>query len=84
MAENETVPERLPGVLKVVFLFCLAALIPLGVAEWYSGQDAPNETQAMYDTLEKILVGVIIACIFVWIIAEAWREIRFHVKGKSD
>ena len=58
MAENDAVPERLTGVLRVVFLFCLAALIPLGVAEWYSGQDAPNETQAMYDTLEKILVGV--------------------------
>ena len=56
MAENETVPERLPGVLKVVFLFCLAALIPLGVAEWYSGQDGPNETQAMYDKLEKIII----------------------------
>ncbi len=68
--------------MKVVFLFCLAALIPLGVAEWYSWQDAPTETGAMYDTLEKILVGIIIACIFVWIIAEAWREIRFHVKGK--
>ena len=83
MTEKKTI-QRLSGFVKAVFLLCLAALIPLGVAEWYSGQDAPNETQAMYDTLEKILVGVIIACIFVWIIAEAWSEIRFHVKGKSD
>ena len=82
MAENETVPE-LPGVLKVVFLFCLAALIPLGVAEWYSGQDAPNETREMYGTLENILVGVIISCIFAWLVVEAWREIRFHLT-KSD
>ncbi len=50
--------------MKVVFLLCLAALIPLGVAEWYSGQNVPHETQEVYDTLEKILVSVIIACIF--------------------
>ena len=82
MAENATIVRRLSGFVKVVFLLCLAALIPLGVAEWYSGQNVPHETQEVYDTLEKILVGIIIACIFVWIIAEAWREIRFHVKGK--
>jgi hypothetical protein len=83
MPENPTIPQRLSGFVKVVFLLCLAALIPLGVAEWSSGQDAPYETQATYDTLEKILVGVILLCIFAWVIAEAWREIRsLRLKAK--
>ena len=77
MAENGTILRRLSGFVKVVFLLCLAALIPLGVAEWYSGQNVPHETQEVYDTLEKILVSVIIACIFAWLVAEAWREIQF-------
>ena len=42
----------------------------------------PN--REMYDTLEKILVCVILTCIFVWVVAEAWREIRFHLKVKSE
>ena len=74
----------LSGVVKAVFLLCFTALIPLGVAEWYSRHDAPSETREMYDTLESILVWVIFSCIFVWVVAEAWREIRFHLKGKSD
>ena len=77
MAENATIVRRLSGFVKVVFLLCLAALIPLGVAEWYPGQNVPHETQEVYDTLEKILVSVIIACIFAWLVAEAWREIQF-------
>ena len=84
MAQNKTVPEMLSGVVKVVFLLCITALIPLGLAEWYSRHDAPSETQEMYDMLESILVGVIFFCIFVWVVAEAWREIRFHLKAKSD
>jgi hypothetical protein len=84
MTENNTLPQRLSGFVKAVFLLCLAALIPLGVVEWYSGQDAPHETQEMYDTLENILVWVIISCIFVWILAEAWRAIRFGFKVKMD
>jgi hypothetical protein len=76
MVENENILQRLSGVVKAVFLICLAALIPVGVAEWYSGQNTPQQT--WYDTLEKIFVGVIIACIFVWLVSEAWREIRFH------
>ena len=84
MDENKTIPEMLSGVVKAVFLLCFAALIPLGVAEWYSRHDAPSETREMYDTLESILVWVIFSCIFVWIVAEAWREIRFYLKGKSD
>ena len=83
MTENETILRRLSSFVKVVFLLCLAALIPLGVAEWYSGQNVPYETRDAYDTLEKILVGVIIACIFAWIVAEAWRELRFHRGIKS-
>ena len=83
MTEKKTI-QRLSGFVKAVFLLFLAALIPLGVAEWYSAQDAPNETREMYDTLENILVWVIISCIFVWVLAEAWREIRFHLKVKSD
>ena len=82
MTENKTI-QRLAGFVKAVFLLCLAALIPLGVAEWYSGQDAPNETREMYGMLENILVGVIVSCIFVWLVVEAWREIRFHL-SKSD
>ena len=83
MAENWTILRRLSGFVKVVFLLCLAALIPLGVTEWYSGQNASSETREVYDTLEKILVGVIIACIFAWLVAEAWREIQFmRVKAK--
>ena len=83
MTENKTIPQSLIGIVKAVFLLCLAALIPLGVAEWYSGQDAPHETREMYDTLENILVWVIISCIFMWVVVEAWREIRFHLT-KSD
>ena len=83
MDENKTIPEMLSGVVKAVFLLCFAALVPLGVAEWYSGQDAPNETREMYGTLENILVGVIISCIFAWLVVEAWREIRFHLT-RSD
>ena len=76
MAETSIILRRLSGLVKVVFLLCLAALIPLGVAEWYPG-NVPHETQEVYDTLEKILVSVIIACIFAWLVAEVWREIRF-------
>jgi membrane protein CcdC involved in cytochrome C biogenesis len=83
MDENKTVPEMLSGVVKAVFLLCFAALVPLGVAEWYSRHDAPSETREMYNMLESILVGVIFSCIFVWVVAEAWREIKFH-KAKSD
>ena len=53
MAENQTIPELLSGVVKAVFLLCLVALIPLGVAQWYSRNDAPSETREMYDTLES-------------------------------
>ena len=84
MTENKTIPQRLIGFVKAVFLLCLAALIPLGVAEWYSGRDAPHETREMYDTLENILVWVIISCIFVWLLAEAWRLIRFGFKVKAE
>ena len=83
MAETATMLRRLSSFVKVMFLLCLAALIPLGVAEWYSGQNVPYETREAYDTLEKILVGVIIACIIAWIVAEAWREIQFHRGVKS-
>ena len=83
MAENTTI-QKLSGFVKAVFLLCLAALIPLGMAEWYSGQDVPSETRKMYDMLENIFVWVILSCIAVWVLAEAWREIRFHVKAKSD
>ena len=83
MTEKKTI-QRLSDVVKAVFLLCLAALVPLGVAEWYSAQDAPNQTREMYDTLEKILVWVILSCIFVWVVTEAWREIRFHLKAKSE
>jgi hypothetical protein len=83
MTENETILRRVSSFVKVVFLLCLAALIPLGVAEWYSGQNVPYETREAYDTLEKILVGVIIACIIAWLVAEAWREIQFHRRVKS-
>jgi hypothetical protein len=82
MTEKKTI-QRLAGFVKAVFLLCLAALIPLGVAEWYSGQNAPNETREMYGTLENILVGAIISCIVAWLVVEAWREIRFHL-SKSD
>ena len=82
MTEKKTI-QRLSGFVKAVFLLCLAALIPLGVAEWYSGRGASSETREMYDTLENILVWTIIACIFAWIVTEAWREIRFHFT-KSD
>jgi hypothetical protein len=71
MAESGTIPARLSGFVKAVFLLCLAALIPLGVVEWYSGENAPYETREAYDTLEKILVWVILACIFAWVVAEA-------------
>ena len=84
MTEHKTIPQNLIGFVKAVFLLCLAALIPLGVAEFYSGQDAPRETQEMYDTLENILVWVIISCIFVWVVAEAWRAIRYGFKIKAD
>ena len=83
MDENKTIPEMLSGVVKAVFLLCFAALVPLGLAEWYSRHDAPFETREMYDMLESILVGIILSCIFVWVVAEAWREIKFH-KAKSD
>ena len=83
MTEKETI-QRLAGFVKAVFLLCLAALIPLGVAEWYSGREAPSETREVYDTVENILVWAIISCIFVWVVVEAWREIRFHLKVKSD
>lgn len=83
MDDNKTVPEMLSGVVKAVFLLCFTALIPLGVAEWYSRHDAPSETREMYDMLESILVGVIFSCIFVWVVAEAWREIKF-LRAKSD
>jgi hypothetical protein len=83
MAENATILERLSGFVKVVFLLCLAALVPLGVAEWYSDQNAFHETREAYDTLEKILVWVILVCIFAWVVAEAWREIRsLRVKSR--
>jgi hypothetical protein len=85
MAENGTTPRRLSGFVKVVFLLCFAALIPLGVTEWYSGQNAPSETREVYDTLENILVGLILACILAWLVAEAWREIKFmRVKTQAD
>jgi hypothetical protein len=76
MAEEATTLQRLSGFVKVVFLLCLAALIPLGMAQWYSGPNMPYETREVYDTLEKILAWGILACIFVWVVAEAWREIR--------
>jgi hypothetical protein len=57
MTENKTIPQSLIGFVKAVFLLCLAALMPLGVAEWYSGQDAPRETREMYDTLETYSFG---------------------------
>jgi len=84
MGENKTIPEKLSGVVRAVFLLCLAALIPLSVAEWSSRHDAPPETRELYDTLESILVWLIFSCVFVWILAEGWREIRFHLKAKSD
>lgn len=84
MGENKTIPEKLSGIVKAVFMLCLGALIPLSVAEWYSRHDAPSETREMYDTLESILVWLIFSCVLVWILAEGWREIRFHLKAKSD
>jgi hypothetical protein len=81
MAENTTILGRLSGFVKVVFLLCLAALIPLGLVEWL-GDNASSRTREVYDTLEKILVWVIILCIFAWVVAEAWREFRF-LKLKS-
>ena len=83
MDENKTIPEMLSGVVKAVFLLCFTALIPLGVAEWYTRHDAPPETREMYDMLESILSGVIFFCIFVWVVAEAWREIKF-LRAKSN
>jgi hypothetical protein len=83
MPDNPAIPQMVSDIVKVVFLICLVALIPLGAAEWSSGQNAPYETQTTYDMLEKILVGIILLCIFVWVIAEAWREIRsLRLKGK--
>ncbi len=82
MTENTTI-QKLSSFVKAVFLLCLAALIPLAVAEWYSGQDVPSQTRGMYDRIENILVGIIISCIVVWLLAEVWREIRF-LKAKSD
>ena len=83
MADNATILQRLSGFVKAVFILCLAALIPLGVAEWYSGENALHETREAYDSLEKILVWVIVACIFAWVVAEAWREIRsLRVKSR--
>ena len=84
MVENKTIPEKLSGIVRALFLLCLAALIPLSVAELYSGHDAPSETREMCDTLESILVWLIFSCVFVWILAEGWREIRVHLKAKSD
>ena len=43
-----------------------------------------HETREMYDTLENILVWVIISCIFAWLLAEAWRAIRFGFKVKAE
>ena len=82
MTEKETI-QRLAGFVKAIFLLCLGALIPLGIAEWYAGPEAPSETREVYGTLENIRVAVIISCIVVWLVFEAWREIRFHLT-KSD
>jgi cell division protein FtsW (lipid II flippase) len=84
MADNATLLRRLSGFAKLVFLLCLAALMLLGVAEVYVGQNAPSETHQAYDTLEKIFVWVILACLFAWVVTEAWREILFlSRKSKS-
>jgi hypothetical protein len=74
---STTILERVSIFVRAVFLFCLAALIPLGIITWYSGPDASHEARQIYDVLEKILVFGILACIFVWVIAEGWRELRF-------
>ena len=47
------------------------------------GAGRAERNPEMYDTLENILVWVIISCIFVWVVAVAWREIRFHLEVKS-
>jgi hypothetical protein len=44
--------------VKVVFLLCLAALIPLGVAEWYSGKNVPYDTREAYESTIPMIMSI--------------------------
>jgi succinate dehydrogenase/fumarate reductase cytochrome b subunit len=64
ITENKII-QRLFGFCLAVFLLCLAAIVPLLIAEGYSGQDAPYETLEMYDKLESILGWLILSSMLV-------------------
>jgi hypothetical protein len=66
--------ERISKLSIAVFLLCLAAIVPLVIAEWYSGQDAPNETLELYDTLENILGWLLFASLCVPLLLGLGRE----------
>lgn len=85
ITENKII-QRLFGFCLAVFLLCLAAIVPLLIAEGYSGQDAPYETLEMYDKLESILGWLILSSMLVpavvWVLVEVWRSIRSRFKVK--
>ncbi len=57
-----------------VFLLCLAAAIPLAIAEYCSGGDDPNAPLELYDTLDNLLAWTMLACIIVAPVGAIYRQ----------
>jgi len=48
-----------------VFLLCLAATLPLAIAEYCSGGDAPYATMELFAALEHLLAWTVFVCVVV-------------------
>jgi hypothetical protein len=66
-----------PPLLKLattVFLVCIAAAIPLSIAEYCTGGDDPDAPLELYDTLDHLLAGMMLACIVVFVVGATYRR----------
>jgi hypothetical protein len=66
-----------------VFLLCLAAAIPLAIAEYCSGGDDPNAPMELYDKLDHVLAWTMLACIVVALAGAIYRRMTAR-QNKRD
>ena len=56
-------------------LLCLVAMALLATAESYLGPEAPRETLEVYDTLESVIVWMLLASFLVPLVVSFGREL---------
>jgi hypothetical protein len=57
-----------------VFLLCIAAAIPLALAEYCSGGDDPHAPLELYAALDNFLAWTMLACIVVCLVGAIYRQ----------